>query len=150
DDRAPDVRLWSDVAKCDADGDGKPDSPVRRLVFVRMVPEESANSVTRTAGTVIGAKDYLDQANDLDEAAKGKLRPTRGLMEVFWTAVPENGKDPAVLTMYRGVRSPIGGKVPFPLFPSKPATDPSAKGAAERGPLDLPEVKQVARPVLSG
>lgn len=150
DDRAPDVRLWSDVVKSDLNGDGKPDSPIRRLVFVRMVPDEATSALTRNAGTVVGAKEYIDQTNDLAEAEAKKLRPTRGLMEVFWTAVPESAEDPAVMTVYRGVRSPIGRKDPFPLFPAKPASDPSARGAVERGPVDLPEIRQAARPVLSG
>lgn len=150
DDRAPDVRLWSDVAKCDIDADGKPDSTIRRLMFVRAVPDEAADSVTRAAGSVVGAKSYYDQTNDLDEAAKGQLKATGGLMEVFWTAAPEDKADVAVMTLFRGVRSPIGRKDPFPLFPSKPASDPSAKGALERGPADLPEIRSVARAVMGG
>jgi prepilin-type N-terminal cleavage/methylation domain-containing protein len=150
DDRAPDVRLWSDVVKSDVNGDGKPDAPIRRLMFVRMVPDEASGAVTRPAGSVVGAKEYYDLKDDYAEAVGGKLRATRGLMEVFWTAVPEDAANPAVMTVYRGVRSPIGRKDPFPLFPSRSASDPAARGPVERGPVDLPEIRQVARPLLSG
>lgn len=147
-DGAPAVRMYSDVAKCDIDGDGKPDSPVRRLMFVRMVPDEATAPVSRSAGTVVGAKDYLDQVKDVEQSANGTLRATGGLEEVFWTAVPENKDDLALMALYRGVRSPIGG--PDSFFPTRPASDPSARGPQDRGPLNLPEVRAVSQSVMSG
>lgn len=140
------VRLWSDVVPSDVDGDEKPDGRVRRLAFVAMVPNEATDPVTRAAGAAVGGKDVVDQVKDLEEAAKGSLRATGGLMEVFWTAIPESKDDLAVLTLYRGVRTPIGG--PGSFFPSK-AYGPSAL-PAERGPANLPEVRAVARPLLGG
>jgi hypothetical protein len=109
----------------------------------------------------------VDQQDDAAEGAAGKLRPTGGLMEVFWTAVPESNDDLAVMTLYRGVRSPIGtppSVAPGPggaapaglaagppsLLPVRAGTDAMAAGMAERGPLDLPEIRSVARPVLAG
>ena len=148
DNGAPAVRMYSDLAKCDIDADGKPDASVRRLMFVRMVTDEATAAVSRTAGTVIGAKEYLDQSKDVEESAKGALKATGGLEEVFWTAVPENKDDLALMALYRGVRSPIGG--PQSFFPTKPASDPSARGPQDRGPLHLSEVRAVSQPMLSG
>ncbi|MCE9634157.1 MAG: prepilin-type N-terminal cleavage/methylation domain-containing protein [Planctomycetes bacterium] len=149
DDGAPVVRLYSDVVKTDVDGDQRPDAQVRRLMFVRMIPGEATGSVTRTAGSNVGATAVMDQNLDLEKAAKGSLRPTGGLMEVFWTAVPENKDDLALLTAYRGVLAPPGvaGKT---FFPTKWAADPTARGPVDRGPVDLKDVQAVARPVLAG
>lgn len=143
----PSVRLWSDLVQCDIDGDGKHDALTRRLMFVRAVPNDATDPVTRMAGTTLGAKAVFDQANDLDESKAGKLRATGGAMEVLWTAVPDSTEDLALMTLYRGVRSPIGG--PGSLFPSRVAADPAARGPADRGPVTPAEVRTVARPVLS-
>jgi hypothetical protein len=149
DDGQPAVRLWSDVVRSDVDGDQKADATVRRLAFVRMVPDEATSSATRAAGTSVGAKEFLDQSKDAEQAEKGLLRATSGLMEVFWAAVPETKDDLAVMTLYRGVVSPIGqqGRT---FFPTKVVGDPSAKGPEDRGPVTLDEIRARCRPVLSG
>lgn len=147
-DGAPAVRFWTDVVKCDVDGDQKPDANVRRLMFVRMIPNETASAVTRAAGTKLDAKEVLDQSKDVEEATAGKLRATGGLMEVLWTAAPTSKDDLALMTLYRGVRSPIGGTGTF--FPVKLASDPTVKNPADRGPVNTPEFERLARPVLSG
>ena len=146
---APNVRLWSDIVKCDVDGDGKPDTTVRRLMFVRMIQDEATSPTTRAAGTVVGAREFYDQSKDVQEAANGTLRATGGLQEVFWTAVPESKDDLSVMTLYRAVVSPIGvpGRT---FFPNRTADDPAARGPQDRGPVDLADIKAVARPVLSG
>lgn len=147
-DGAPDVRFWTDVVRCDVDADQKPDATIRRLMLVRMIPDETASPVTRSAGSALNATKYVDQQADIEEAAAGKLRATGGLMEVFWTAAPASKDDLAVMTLYRGVRSPVGGA--GSLFPSKRASDPMAKGPEERGPVHADEIRRVARPVLGG
>lgn len=162
----PDVRLYSDVASADVDGDGRKDVPIRRLMFVRLIEQEATSPATREAGTTVGAEEYLDLDRDAEEAAAGKLRATGGLMEVFWTAVPESADDLAVMTLYRACRSPIGPPPPVPapgvpggvvdpaatpsLLPVRSGNDLTAAGMPERGPLDLPEIRSVARPVLAG
>jgi prepilin-type N-terminal cleavage/methylation domain-containing protein len=145
---APAVRLYSDVANCDVDGNGKPDAPVRRLMFTKLISEESSAPGTRSAGSSLDAKSYTDQKDDSAEAQKGTLRATGGLMEVFWTALPDDPADPAVCTLYRAYRSPIGG--PQSLMPDAPAPANGGGSAADRGPLTLAEVKPVATAVLPG
>lgn len=149
DDGAPAVRFWSDVVRSEVDAEKKAYASIRRLMFVRMVPDEATSSATRLAGTVVGAKESLDQAKDVEQAEKGELRATAGVMEVFWTAVPESADDLAVMTLYRGVVSPVG-QPEQTFFPSKVAGDPSARGPQERGPVTLKEIQARCRPVLSG
>jgi prepilin-type N-terminal cleavage/methylation domain-containing protein len=149
DDGAPAVRLWSDVVRSDVTGDQKPDATIRRLMFVRMIPDEATAPLTRTAGATVGARESIDQSKDQEQAEKGQLRATCGVSEVFWTAVPEDKDDLAMMTLYRGVVSPIGHPETT-LFPSKVAGDPTAKGPQDRGPVDLAEIRARARPVLSG
>ncbi len=143
----PDVRLYADYAGSDVDADQKPDAQVQRFFFVRMIPNEATSSLTRQAGVAVEAKSYLDQNDDAKEAAADDLRATGGLMEVVWMAVPQSGGDPAVLRLFRGFRSPIGGS--GSLLPHKPASDPSAL-PQERGILHVPEVQAAARPILNG
>lgn len=149
DEGLPAVRMFSDHVNVDIDDepDGKTEGRVQRLFFVRMIPDEATASTTRTAGTVIEAKSYLDQDKDAEEAAKGDLKPTGGLMEVFWTALATPGEDPAILTLYRGYRSPIGGEGSF--MPTRPGDDPGAT-EPERGPKHRKEVLKVTKPVLGG
>lgn len=143
----PDVRLYSDFVESDVGEDGKPDVRLQRLFFVRLIPGEATNRVTRRAGVNVEQTKMLDQDADLAEAFDGLLRPTGGLMEVFWMMVPESEKDLAVCRLYRGFRSPIGGEKT--LLPIVPSNDPSATDQ-ERGPVHLKDVKKVARPILSG
>lgn len=148
----PDVRLYSDTAGCDVDGDGRKDLPIRRLMFVRMIRDEATSPLTRLAGAEVGGEAWVDDQDDADEGAKGELRPTGGLMEVFWTAVPVSADDLAVGTLYRATRSPIGsvpGGTPS-LLPVRAAADVNAAGAAERSLVDLPEIQKAGRPVLTG
>ncbi|MFN0008161.1 MAG: type II secretion system protein J [Planctomycetota bacterium] len=143
----PEVRLYSDVAQSDVNGDGRGDATIRRLFFVRGIPQETAGPVTRQAGVKISGAASTDQKNDVTEAAEGKLKATGGLAEILWTAVPAAEGDRAVMTLYRATRSPIGGA--GSLLPVKPADDVRA-APAERGPLSLAEIQNVGAPLLSG
>lgn len=143
----PDVRLVSDWVDCDLDGDKKPDLKAERLFFVRVAPGQDASEVSALSGTKPGADGYVDQNEDLKQAREGKLKASGGLMEVFWTAIPEDKDDPAVLQLRRGYRAPPGG--PGSLIPSRAARDPQA-GRAERGPVDGAEIRAATQPVLSG
>lgn len=146
----PDVRLYCDFAESKYDAeDDKAVTPIQRLMFVRMIPNEATSPVTRQAGTAVGqaAQAYLDQKDDNIEALEGRLLPTGGQMEVFYTSIPDSTDDPAVMSLYRGIRAPIGGK--GSLLPTRRASDPSAT-VDVRGPLHLPEVAKVADRVLTG
>ena len=143
----PAVRLFSDHVECDVDANEKKDARIQRLFFTRMIPREATAPVTRHAGTKVGAEAVMDQVTDLAEAEEGRLRSTGGLMDVFWVAVPDDAADPAVATLYRGYRSPIGG--PDALFPDGATNDPGTP-VEEMGPVDAAAIKAVARPVLSG
>jgi hypothetical protein len=68
-------------------------------------------------------------------------------MEVCWLALPESTEDPAVMQIWRGYRSPIGGA--GTLMPVRPGRDSSAT-LAERGVANLVDVRARAKPVLSG
>ena len=143
----PSVRMYSDHVECDVDGDEKADARIQRLFFTRLIPREATSAMTRSAGTVLGATAVLDQEGDATESEENKLAATGGLMEVLWAAVPDKSGDPAVMTLYRGYRSPIGGEKS--LFPTGAALDPAAlpetKGATTKA-----QISTVARPVLSG
>jgi hypothetical protein len=145
----PQVRLYSDYVKTDIDGDEKPDARIQRLCFVRLIPREATAALTRSAGTKIGAEGYMDQSNDVMEAAEGQLRATGGLMEAFWAAVPDSKDDVAVMRLYRGYRSPIGGT--GSLLPLGDAAEPGTL-PSERGPVHKAEIVNVAhaKPILSG
>jgi len=144
----PDVRLFCDFANSDTDGDKKPDLTIQRLFFVRMIPNESSFETGRRSGMYVGAKDYVNGIGyDEKKAADGTLRASGGLMEVFWTALPDAGATPGVLQIWRGYRSPPGG--PGSLLPMKGGRDPLAT-AAEKGIVDAVAVRAVARPILSG
>lgn len=146
----PDVRMFSDVVSCKYDDtDERAKADVQRLFFVRMIPNEATASLTRQAGSSVGkeATEYLDQENDASEAAEHRLRATGGLMEVLYVAAPSSVDDPAVMTLYRAVRAPIGGA--GTLLPVRRAADPSAT-VDVRGPVSLKEIRAVAEPLLSG
>ena len=151
----PDVRLFADYAGSDIDEDGKVDGQIQRLFFTRMIPNEATASLTRLAGSSVGADGYLDQVDDRTEASTGALRATGGLMEVFWAAIPESQDDLAILRLYRGFRSPIGGQ--DSLLPLRrtgagsgledPDFNPRWGG---KGPTTRKEVESIAQPVVSG
>jgi len=143
----PAVRMYSDFVDTDVDGDEKADARIQRLFFTRLIPREATRPMTRSAGTAVGSEGVLDQQGDADEADAGTLRATGGLMEVFWTAVPDRKEDPAVMTLYRGFRSPIGGEKS--LFPTGAALEPGVLPEA-KGPVNRAQIAEVARPLLSG
>jgi hypothetical protein len=80
------------------------------FAFVRTLKGEERDAVTRLAGTKPGAKAYLDLDDDEREARAGKLRPTGGLMEVLYAAVPCEADGGETWSIVRAVRSPIGGE----------------------------------------
>jgi hypothetical protein len=143
----PDVRLYCDWIGTDVTGDNKADVTNQRLFFVRFMPGEATSGTTREAGAVPGAKDYMNQVDDEAKAKDGKLRAPGGLMEVFWTALPDDKEDLAVMKIWRGYRAPPGG--PDTLLPVKAWRDPQA-GPKEKGPTKPADVRAAARPVLSG
>lgn len=143
----PDVRLYADWVPFDLNNDNRPDATVQRLFFVRVMSNETTNPLTRDAGSAMGAKEYLNQVDDEKQSVDGTLLAPGGLMEVFWTALPESADDLAVLQIWRGYRAPIGGRGSF--IPLRASRDPQGS-AAEKGPSKPSEVRAVARPVLSG
>jgi prepilin-type N-terminal cleavage/methylation domain-containing protein len=154
----PDVRLYCDWAGCKLAPDRtRPDLTIQRLFFVRAIPGDFGTPAGRRAGVDVKADKFLEQSvDDAKNAAAGKLRASGGLMEVFWTAMPESPDDLAVMQIWRGFRAPIGDPpgpasagVSTSLLPKKAWRDPTAN-AAERGPLDAAEIRARARPVLSG
>jgi prepilin-type N-terminal cleavage/methylation domain-containing protein len=145
----PEVRLYSDWADCDIDNDKKPDCKIPRLFFVRTIKNDVGKEAGQRSGLDVGkSKLYLDQGPlDAKKVADGTLRPSGGLMEVFWTALPSSKEDPSVMRIYRGFRAPPGGE--GSLLPRKSWRDPSAS-SAEMGPISFTDVRMVARPVLEG
>ena len=143
----PDVRMYSDHIDTDIDGDSKGDARIQRLFFTRLIPREGTSPLTRAAGTSTEAKGMLDQTDDFKDADEGNLRATGGLMEVIWTAVPNSDDDLAILTLYRGFLSPIGGDLS--MFPRGAASDPSVS-ELEQGPRDRKTIAAAARPMLKG
>jgi len=143
----PDVRMYSDHVGTDIDGDSKSDARIQRLFFTRLIPREATAPMTRAAGASVEGKASLDQSDDFEESAEGQLRATGGLMEVFWTAVPDSKDDLSIMTLYRGFLSPIGGDLS--LFPRGAAGDPSV-AELEKGPRSRKRIQAAARPVLSG
>lgn len=144
----PDVRLFCDFANSDTDGDKKPDLTIQRLFFVRMIPNETSLESGLRSGITVGAKDYLNGiGTDEKKVADGTLRASGGMMEVFWTALPDPAGNAGVMQIWRGFRAPPGG--PGSLLPMKGGRDVLAT-AAEKGPIDAVQVRAVARPILSG
>jgi hypothetical protein len=128
-------------------GDKKPDLTIQRLFFVRVIPNESSSDAGWNSGVDVAAKDYLNQVDDAKKVANRTLKASGGMMEVFWTALPESENDLAVLQVYRGYRAPPGG--PGSLLPLKGGSDPLGTGSA-RGAMNSVDVRAVARPILSG
>lgn len=143
----PDVRLFCDWAGVDLNEDQRPDVTLQRLFFVRTIRNDAATEAGQASGVQVGATDYLNQMGDAKKVAEGKLKASGGLMEVFWMALPESTDDPAVMQLWRGYRAPPGG--PNSLIPVRGGKDPLAKGS-EKGPTSPRDVKNVAKPVLSG
>jgi prepilin-type N-terminal cleavage/methylation domain-containing protein len=154
----PDVRMYSDWVGCKLAVDRtRPDLSIQRLFFVRSIPGEVGTSAGRRSGLDVKSDRYLEQSpEDAKNVAEGKLRATGGLMEVFWTAIPESTDDLAVMQIYRGFRAPPGEPEGPPvlgasrsLIPRKSFRDPAGT-AAEKGPFDAADIRARARPVLSG
>jgi prepilin-type N-terminal cleavage/methylation domain-containing protein len=56
------------------------------------------------------AKEFTSATVNSETGADQAYQPAGGLMEVCWIAVPEDARDPAILTLRRGFRAPIGGE----------------------------------------
>lgn len=81
----------------------------QRLFLTRTIKAESENPVTGSAGSSLHARGVVDFHLDRQEALSSNLRATGGLMEIGWVLGYEKRR-----TLYRLVRSPIGG--PWSLF----------------------------------
>jgi len=116
----PSVRLLSDYIKWDATGNKSADLWVQRLVFVRSTRDETADPVSRLAGSKPGSKDRATGTGDGDAAKAGTLMAPGGEVEVMYMAVPTDAVDPGVMTLFRATRSPPGGTKKSPsLFDVK-------------------------------
>jgi prepilin-type N-terminal cleavage/methylation domain-containing protein len=166
----PDVRLTCDRIPFDTDGDGIDDVQTQRLSFVRSVPGEGADPVLRAAGTRAGATASVDGEDDAKEAEDGDLRPAGGKQEVTfvlvpWKKAPEGRKavaaqaapaaapipdEPGLMTLYRGVRMPVGGgtKSFLPLEPV-PESGARRKEGARLGITTREEAVERLRPLNS-
>src|SRR5205807_6482087 len=82
-----------------------------RLALVRTLRGESENAITGHAGSAIGGDARIDYRDDMKKALDRRLRATGGLMEVAWCMGKPGGPDADVL--YRGIRSPVGGRTSF-------------------------------------
>ncbi len=103
------VRLIADHGFYDLDLDQAEESVLQRLRFVRSCPEERFDSRVRRAGDLPGGQAAVSDT----EAGGGQpeLAPG-GLAELAYAtlALPQAGRDPALLTLYRLFRAPIGGE----------------------------------------
>src|SRR5581483_5934132 len=109
-----------------------------RIAFVRTLRGESENAITGHAGSSIAGDARIDYRDDMKKALDNRLRATGGLMEVAWCL----GKPgtPAGETLFRGIRSPVGGRTSFfvneknfyraPLPGEPEPKDPPAEGTA--------------------
>lgn len=122
--------------------------PCPYLAFVVADASEWSNKLKRRAGevpTAGGSQRALTPTTVLEGDRDTRYLPTGGLMEVVWIAVPsdvmrgpgEGGPSyPAVMTLYRGFRTPIGD-------PEKSLLDPAN--------FDTPdEIRKACRPVAEG
>ncbi len=106
--------------RCDLDPTGR-----QRVAFVRTIPAESRHPYAALAGNAVGGDRDLDGRDDRAEALTGRLRPTGGLMEVFYALDPaEDG------VLLRSARSPIGGEES--LFWQENFSDPARVRALAR------------------
>ena len=105
----PVIRFHCDLIPFDSNEDGEQDYLAQRFVFVRATNREASDPLARQAGTRAGADAYLDGKDDREEAAAGKLKALGGMEEVMYVALPDDAKDPGLLTLYRATRSPPGG-----------------------------------------
>lgn len=148
------VRFLSNLVPIDSDGDGKVDYNAQRVAFVRTTNADFTDPVARMGGAKADAAAYYDGRDDKAEADRGDLLALGGLEEVLYMAVPEGAApvdalpgaggaaqaavappDPGLMTLYRAVRSPVGG--PGSLL--DPATVKS-----------IDDLKKVAQPFITG
>ncbi len=148
----PDVRFLCDRVSWDTDGDGTDDTFAPRLSFVRSVPGEASDPILRQAGVRPGATSVVDGQDDPRKAEDGELRAAGGKEEVAWILVPDQKKDrkdedPSQMTLYRGVRMPLGGGAAS-FLPQEPfggrKTEVSRMGITTRQ-----EAVERLRPVLT-
>lgn len=104
---APEVRLGCEYAAFDLDMDGRDESILQRLRLVRSCPEELFDARLRRAGTVPGGEAFSSDVGEAQEA----VRAPGGLAEVGYAVLrlPAKESDPALLSLYRLFRTPIGG-----------------------------------------
>ena len=124
------------------------DYPCPYIAFVVADANEGADRLRRRAGEV-AAKDAnlkaLTPASATEGDASTRYKATGGLMEIVWIAVPTSVMEnedpsalewPAILTLYRGFRTPIGDPEKSLLVPEN---------------LDTPaKIKAACRPVAEG
>lgn len=164
----PDVRMVCDRVPFDTDSDGSDDVSTQRLSFVRSVSGEGADPVLRAAGSRAGATASVDGEDDAKEAAEGELRPAGGKQEVTYVVIPwkttREGKpvppaspgappipdEPGLMTLYRGVRMPLGGG-PRSLLPLEPIPEAGAKRkeGARIGVTTREQASEHLRPILT-
>jgi len=103
----PDIRALADFAAMDFDADGIEESLVQRVRWVRSLPEERWDPRLRLAGQVPGGEETSDDVGLAEQFA----RAPGGLAEVAYATVraPSADGDPALLTLVRLFRTPIGG-----------------------------------------
>ncbi|MFG0319156.1 MAG: hypothetical protein ACF8XB_17920, partial [Planctomycetota bacterium JB042] len=109
--QAPDVRMLVDHGIFDIDANDVDESTLQRVRFVRSCPEERTDNRLRTAGDRVGGTAGVsDVVTDVSELDVRAARATGGMAEVAYATarLPEKGADPALLSLYRMFRTPIG------------------------------------------
>jgi type II secretory pathway pseudopilin PulG len=85
------------------------------VTLVRTIRGESESTITGNAGSAIGGDARIDYRDDMKKAIDGRLRATGGLMEIAYTMGERGTPDEEVL--FRGIRTPIGGRTSFFAVP---------------------------------
>jgi hypothetical protein len=86
--------------------------PCPYLAFVVSTGDEGHDPRLRTAGDAPPPTEKAKAFTkaEVDKAARNTVfQPTGGRMEVCWIAVPTNPAFPALYTVFRGYRAPVGG-----------------------------------------
>lgn len=119
-----DIRFLSDFADYDCDRDGRKETRLQRLFFVRTNTEERRNLAMRQAGDQTQGMRYFRLGREYDRSEEAQLdeaekvfRPTGGLAEVvflvFPVREPKKGRSPGCLELHKGYRTPVGGEDSF-------------------------------------
>jgi len=131
---------------CDHDRGGR-----QRLRFVRTISGETEQPLLRDGGAYINTHEsaYYDGRHDAWEAREGLLGAPGGLMEVFW------GMDtrPNSTTVWRGVRTPIGGRGSIFHNSNIETRGPVAKSSKKDAEADSERsvpFSRIARPLTDG